>query len=248
MMIEVPVCLAAGEGLVFALQRMDAIGAVIFAALILLSILAWTIMITKFSQVKRARRSSEAFLATLRRDRNFLAMFNQGAKLEGCPLFEIYTIGCRELTTAVPKLEEEPEILRGGTASLGVLNRISVSELERIKTALERAVAEQAVKLEDQIILLGTSVTAAPFLGLLGTVYGIMEAFAGIGMHGDTNINTLAPGIAAALINTVGGLFVALPSLVGYNILLGRIRNLTVNMDNFASELVTWIEKSFLKT
>src|SRR5262245_1908249 len=139
-MIEVPVFLAAGEGLVFALQRMDAIGAVIFGTLILLSILAWTIMITKFNQVKRARRSSEMFWNNLRRDKNFLSMHNQGLKLEGCPLFEIYTAGCRELTNAVPKLEEEPDLLRGGTASLGVLNRINVSELERIKTALERAV------------------------------------------------------------------------------------------------------------
>jgi len=247
-MIEVPVFLAAGEGLVFALRRMDAIGAVIFAALILLSILAWSIMITKFKQVNRARKSSEAFLANLRRDKNFLTMYNQGLKVEGCPLFDIYVAGCKELTGAVPKLEEEPDLLRGGTATLGVLNRISVSELERIKTALERAVAEQAVKLEDQIVLLGTSVTAAPFLGLLGTVYGIMEAFAGIGMHGDASIGVLAPGIAGALINTVAGLFVALPSLIGYNVLLGRNRNLIVSMDNFASELVTWIEKAFLKS
>lgn len=247
-MIVMPCLLAAGEGLVFALQRMDAIGVCIFGALILLSILAWSIMITKFKQVRRARKSSEIFWHNLRREKNFLTMYNQGLKLEGCPLFEIYVAGCRELTSAVPKLEEEPELLRGGPASLGVLNRISVAELERIKTALERAVADQAVALESQIVLLGTSVTAAPFLGLLGTVYGIMEAFAGIGMHGDTNIGTLAPGIAGALINTVGGLFVALPSLVGYNILLGHNRQLIVQMDNFASELVTWIEKGFLKT
>jgi biopolymer transport protein ExbB/TolQ len=247
-MIEVPCFLAAGEGLVFALQRMDAIGAVIFGALIMLSILAWSIMITKFKQVNRAQKSSNLFWNNLRQDKNFLTMYNQELKLEGCPLYEIYVAGCKELTGALPKLEEEPDLLRGGTATLGVMNRINVAELERIKTALERAVAEQAVKLEAQIILLGTSVTAAPFLGLLGTVYGIMEAFAGIGMHGDTNISTLAPGIAGALINTVAGLFVALPSLVGYNVLLGKIRTLTVSMDNFASELVTWIEKGFLKT
>ena len=246
-MSEIPCFLAAGEGLWFALQRMDAIGMCIFGALIMLSILAWSIMITKFKQVGRAQKSSDLFWNNLRRDKNFLTMFNQGLKLEGCPLFEIYVAGCKELTGAVARLDEEPDLLRGGP-SLGVLNRINVAELERIKTALERAVAEQGVKLEDQIILLGTSVTAAPFLGLLGTVYGIMEAFAGIGMHGDTNIGTLAPGIAGALINTVAGLFVALPSLVGYNVLLGKIRNLTVSMDNFASELVTWIEKGFLKT
>jgi biopolymer transport protein ExbB/TolQ len=247
-MIQMPCLLAAGEGLVFALQRMDAIGACIFAALLMLSVLAWSIMITKFKQVNRAQKSSNVFWSNLKRDKNFLTMYNQGLKLEGCPLYEIYMAGCKELTGAVPKLEEEPELLRGSAASIGVLNRINVAELERIKTALERAVAEQAVKLEAQIVVLGTSVTAAPFLGLLGTVYGIMEAFASIGMHGDTNIGTLAPGIAGALINTVAGLFVALPSLVGYNVLLGRIRTLTVNMDNFASELVTWIEKGFLKT
>lgn len=247
-MIAFPFILATGEGLVFALQRMDAIGMCIFGALIMLSVVAWSIMITKYKQVKRAQKSSAVFLNNLRRDKNFLSMFNQNLKLQGCPLFEIYVAGCKELTGAVPKLEEEPDILRGGAASLGVLNRINVAELERIKTALERAVAEQAVKLEESIVVLGTSVTAAPFLGLLGTVYGIMEAFASIGMQGNTQINTLAPGIAGALINTVAGLFVAIPSLVGYNVLLGRIRNLTVSMDNFASELVTWIEKSFLKT
>lgn len=239
--------LALADGLFFALRRIDTIGLCIFIALIMLSILAWSIMITKFKEVSRAQKSSSVFWANLRRERNFLAMYNQGIKLEGCPLWEIYTAGCRELTGAVPKLEDEPDLLRSGPAGLGVLNRISVAELERIKTALERAVAEQAVKLESQITLLGTSVTAAPFLGLLGTVYGIMEAFASIGMVGDTNISTLAPGIAGALINTVAGLFVAIPSLIGYNVLLSRVRHLTVHMDNFASELVTWIEKGFLK-
>lgn len=246
-MIETTAVLAVADGLFFALRRIDTIGLIIFCALILLSILAWSIMITKFREVSRAQKSSAVFLNTIRRDRNFLTMFQQGTKVQGCPLFEVYVAGCRELTGAVPKIEEEPDLLRGGASSLGVLNRISVAELERVKTALERTVADQAVTLESQIVLLGTSVTTAPFLGLLGTVYGIMEAFASIGMAGDTNISTLAPGIAGALINTVGGLFVAIPSLIGYNVLLGRIRHLTVQMDNFASELVTWIEKGFLK-
>src|SRR5262245_55071891 len=124
-MMQLPLFLAAGEGLVFALKRMDAIGMVIFGVLIFLSVLAWSIMITKFNQVNRAQKSSTVFWNNLRRDKNFLTMHNQGLKVEGCPLFEIYTAGCNELTSAVPKLEEEPELIRGGTASLGVLNRIS---------------------------------------------------------------------------------------------------------------------------
>jgi biopolymer transport protein ExbB len=97
---------------------------------------------------------------------------------------------------------------------------------------------EESHRLNNRLVLLTLSVSGAPFLGLLGTVIGIMITFASIAMAGDVNVNTIAPGVAAALTATVSGLVVAIPVLFGYNFLVSRIRELTTGMEVFANELL----------
>ena len=123
----------------------------------------------------------------------------------------------------------------------------SLKSMEHVKRTLERVVAQESLRLESGLILLALAVSGAPFLGLLGTVWGVMDAFAYVAAKGKADLATMAPGVAAALVTTVAGLMVAIPSMFGYNWLVHNLRVLTVELDNFAQELVSKMETEFLK-
>ncbi|MBI4027472.1 MAG: MotA/TolQ/ExbB proton channel family protein [Verrucomicrobia bacterium] len=213
-----PSILATG-GLFYIITMSTAAGKAVMLVLFLLSIISWSVMLTKFKQVHVAQKSGNDFLRALRAEEHFVEIFRKGRAWRDCPLYELYVTGCADVQK---------------NAGMGDKTKLALLE-----SALERAVAEQVVRLESQVSILGTAVGTAPFLGLLGTVWGVMDAFAGVALAGSATIGALAPGISAALITTVIGLIVALPSMVGYNILVAHIRRLTMEMENFASEFVS---------
>ena len=120
--------------------------------------------------------------------------------------------------------------------------KLSDAQYNAIEAVLEREVSGQIQELETRIGLLATLVSVSPFCGLFGTVWGVMLAFCGIAAAGKSDFTALAPGVAGALLTTVAGLIVAIPSLVGYNLLTATIRNLTVTMDNFTEEFMVRIK------
>ena len=125
---------------------------------------------------------------------------------------------------------------------------VSLKGMEHVKRLMENAVAQESLKLESGLILLAIAVSGAPFLGLLGTVWGVMSTFAGIATSPQgANLAAMAPGVSAALITTVAGLLVAIPSMFGYNWLVHNLRVLTVQLDNFAQELVSKMETEYLE-
>ena len=210
-------------GLFYAFGVSTIAGKAVMLLLFLTSIVAWSVMFTKFRQVRLAERHGRDFLKALRSGDRFVEIYKKGTLWKDCPLFDLYLAGCH-----------------GIEGSTGVKDELKVQLLE---ASLERAVAEQVVRLESQVSILGTAVSASPFLGLLGTVWGVMDAFSAVALSGAATIGALAPGIAAALITTVIGLVVALPSMVGYNILVANIRRLTMEMENFASEFISIARK-----
>jgi biopolymer transport protein TolQ len=119
--------------------------------------------------------------------------------------------------------------------------------MEHVKRTLERTVAQQSLKLESGLIALAIAVSGAPFLGLLGTVWGVMSAFGHVARMGSADLKTLAPGVSAALVTTVAGLLVAIPSMFGYNWLVHNLRVQTVELDNFAQELTSHMETEYLQ-
>ena len=123
---------------------------------------------------------------------------------------------------------------------------VSLKHMEHVKRAMENVVAQECLKLESGLILLAIAVSGAPFIGLLGTVWGVMSTFAGIAQQGSATMAAMAPGVSAALITTVAGLLVAIPSMFGYNWLVHNLRAFTVGLDNFAQELVSRMETEFL--
>lgn len=232
-----------GGGLIFALEHSTLPGKLVLMALFVGSVLAWTVMVTKMRVIRRARDRRDRFLALFRSDRQPLHLFWERARFEGTPVFTVYKAGCRELCFQLLGSSEVDETFR---ARLESAPKISASQMRMVQTALERAVGESALRLESQMILLATAVSGAPFLGLLGTVWGVMDTFSDVARAGSANLAAMAPGVSAALITTVTGLLVAIPAMFGYNFLVTTIRAMVVELDNFAAELVSAFEHRYV--
>jgi biopolymer transport protein ExbB/TolQ len=192
-------------------------------------------MTSKALQMRRARKLNYYFEQEFRSQKNVLDIFDRKLHIEGCPLYEVYQTGCVQLDAR----------LRGPGGERRKQS-VSLKNMEHVKRAMENVVAQESLKLESGLILLAIAVSGAPFIGLLGTVWGVMSAFAGIAQSGSATLAAMAPGVAAALITTVAGLLVAIPSMFGYNWLVHNLRAFTVGLDNFAQELVSKMESEFL--
>ena len=209
---------------------------VIIVALMIFSIIAWSVMLFKALQMRRAKRFNHYFDSEFRTQKHVLAIFDRQLHVEGCPLFMVYQAGSTELDQRLKSPGSE-----------GRKQYISLKSMEHVKRTLERTVAQQSLKLESGLILLALAVSGAPFMGLLGTVWGVMSTFGHVAQMGKADLATMAPGVAAALITTVASLLVAIPSMFGYNWLVHNLRVLTVELDNFAQELVSRMETEYLE-
>jgi biopolymer transport protein ExbB/TolQ len=208
---------------------------VIIGCLVVFSIVAWTVMIWKAIQMRRAKRLNSLFSTEFRSQKAVLEVFDRRVQADGCPMFMVYQTGSIELDARL----KTPE---GGRK-----RHVSLKGMEHVKRTLENTVAQESLKLESGLILLAIAVSGAPFLGLLGTVWGVMSTFGHIAQQGSATLSAMAPGVAAALITTVAGLLVAIPSMFGYNWLVHNLRVLTVDLDNFAQELVSKMETEYLE-
>ena len=232
-------CLLAAESqmeLLFIWEKATLEAKIIIILLVIFSIFAWSVMAAKGLQMRRAKRMNGLFDAEFRQQKSVFTIFDKRISVEGCPNFEVYQAGCSELETRLKSKARE-----------GRNSELSLKAMEHVKRTLERTVASESQKLESGLILLAIAVSGAPFLGLLGTVWGVMSAFSDVAMKGQADLQTLAPGVAAALITTVAGLLVAIPSMFGYNWLVHTLRVLTVELDNFAQELVSRMEIEYLR-
>lgn len=212
----------------------------IIVVLVIFSIFAWSIMGTKAVEMRRARRLNRFFDTEFRAQKVVFAIHDRRVQVDGCPMFSVYQAGCQELDSRLRPAESRQR-----------KERLSLKGMEHVKRTLERAVAEQALRLESGLIMLAIAVSGAPFLGLLGTVWGVMSAFSGIARAaaagGRADLAAMAPGVSGALVTTVAGLLVAIPSMFGYNWLVHNLRVLTVELDNFAQELVSKMETEYLR-
>lgn len=227
----------ADGSLYYAFVHSDSMGQGIVILLTLFSIVTWTIMLEKAIGLSRAYKNSRFFLEEFRQKRNPLALRNRAAN-DPSPAARIFESAYSRICQMHG--DEQRMISQGRR----VLND---TELEVIRSTMEENVADQIVKLEDKIIFLMIAVSISPFLGLFGTVWGIMLAFTEMAMQGKPDIQTLAPGVSGALLTTVLGLLVAIPSLVGYNMISFYIKQITVYMDNFVEEFIAKLKMEQLE-
>ena len=208
---------------------------VIIGCLAVFSVVAWSVMISKAIQMRRAKRLNHYFSTEFRSQKAVLDVYDRRVQAEGCPLFAVYQAGSIEIDARL----KNPD---GGRKRF-----VSMKGMEHVKRTLENTVAQESLKLESGLILLAIAVSGGPFLGQLGTVWGVMSTFGHVAQQGSATLAAMAPGVAAALITTVAGLLVAIPSMFGYNWLVHNLRVLTVELDNFAQELVSKMETEYLE-
>jgi len=209
---------------------------IIIILLIVFSIAAWSVMAAKAMQMRRAKKLNACFLTEYHKQSNVLAVYDRQVAVEGCPLYSVYLEGCKALDERLrqPNSQERK-------------THISLKAMEHVKRTLEGAVASQSLQLESGLITLALAVSGSPFLGLLGTVWGVMSTFSHVALKGEATLATMAPGVSAALITTVAGLLVAIPSMFGYNYLVHNLRAMTVQLDNFAQDLASRMEAEYLE-
>jgi biopolymer transport protein TolQ len=227
--MNLPLCLlAAGTNsqITYIWEKATIEAKVIIIFLVIFSMFAWSIMVSKSLQMRRARRLNDLFMSEFRAQKTVLDIHDRRVQVEGCPLFAVYQEGGVETEARLKQADGSRK------------QHVSLKAMEHIKRTMESAVAREALALESGIILLALAVSG---------VWGVMDTFAGVAQAGRADLAAMAPGVAAALITTVAGLLVAIPSMFGYNWLVHNLRVQTVELDNFAQELASKLETEFLK-
>jgi biopolymer transport protein TolQ len=209
--------------------RCDTVGQVITLGLAAFSLVAWTIMLGKHFELKRLRLLNHGFETRLRDERSLLDLPESFRNRRAIPYADLFADAVESYWRAAAICKE-----RG--------DETSRAKLEHAENALQRALARQTLRYESSMIFLASIVSGAPFLGLLGTVWGVMEAFSAVAQQQSSSIAALAPGVSAALLTTIAGLLVAIPSLFGYNFLLNTTKSLITELENYASALADRIE------
>ena len=205
--------------------------------LIAFSVGCWGIALAKSLEMRRARRQSERFTDIFWDAKNLAAIQTASGDLKESPVAQVFRGGYQELQRFTkakrgsPGADDEPEI--GG--------------IENVQRAMTRVRTQQVTRLERGLTFLATTASTAPFIGLFGTVWGIMTAFRGLSTTTSSSIQAVAPGIAEALVATAVGLAAAIPAVVMYNRFARQVRVLTAEMDTFASEFLNIAERHFLK-
>lgn len=232
------------NGLEFGWRQSTTVGIVICVVLAVLSCLSWAAMCGKFFLIHRARRANAEFLAIFRASAHPLALFQSGERHELSPFYHIYYGAARELAFHLVGVDHPDRIFATRLQGAG---RMSPSQMQSVQVAMEQAVAEAALKFEQRMSVVSIALSGAPFIGLLGTVWGVMDSFAALAeAQGNATLQAMAPGVCAALLTTVVGLLVAIPSMFGYNLLVNRIREMIVRLDAFASELCSTFDRNYV--
>ena len=250
----------ASGALRFAFEKATTEGKLTICALIILSVFSWTVIITKSRQLYRARKAARKFFNAYRETRDPLELARRGDEFDGAPAYELYYTGAEEveyhLKNNPVRIEHVKSLATGSSPSAGnaetdilarqITTKISAGSFDQVQVSLERAASQQGLALEKGMIILSTAVAGGPFIGLLGTVWGVMETFSGIARANAASLTAMAPGVAGALIATVVGLFVAIPAMFAYNYMVTMVRAITQELDAFASEYATAIEHKYV--
>jgi biopolymer transport protein TolQ len=214
---------------------------VVLAILFFFSLVSWIIIFAKFLRLRRITSQSEKFVAFFRKSKRFSEVNTIASQLTDSPLTTLFKAGYAELDAQVKANRPDDP---GVTAS-GAAGKLLIKNIAGVERALERAIGVEMSRLTKFMTFLATTASACPFIGLFGTVWGIMVAFRAIGQTGSTSIAAVAPGISEALINTAAGLAAAIPALIFYNYFMGKVRQQRAGMEDFALEFINLAERNF---
>jgi biopolymer transport protein TolQ len=206
--------------------------------LVVFSVVSWAIITFKYRQIRRAKRESDKFIEFFWERRNLSSNHDASRELKASPVGQVFRAGYEELVRVSRAKKESPA---------GEVLTTDLSGVDNVFRAMKRATSMEITKLEKYLTFLATVASSAPFIGLFGTVWGIMNAFMGLSATHSSSIQAVAPGIAEALIATAVGLGAAIPALIFYNNFVHQIKVVAVEMDNFSHEFLNIAERHFLK-
>jgi biopolymer transport protein TolQ len=210
----------------------------VLVLLVVFSLISWGIIIYKGLALHYASSQSETFLQVFRKSSKFSEVNAVCGQLRGSPLVGVFLAGYLEVNQQVKGASQ-------ASVSVSVAPKPTVRSLESLSRSLARAATVEVTRLERRLSFLATTASVTPFVGLFGTVFGIMTAFDDIGRMGSANLAVVAPGISEALITTAAGLVAAIPAAVFFNYYSSRVRVLTAMMDDFAMEFLNIVERNF---
>jgi biopolymer transport protein TolQ len=204
--------------------------------LLVLSVISWTIIFLKFRYYRKIKAENEAFDSDYQRSSKLSELLPASKKYSCSTTAEVFRVGYTELTKMNKSAKDTARS-----------EEISLSSIDNVQRALNRASNTEMTKLESALGFLATTGSASPFIGLFGTVWGIMETFKSIGARGSATLAVVAPGISEALIATAAGLAAAIPAVIFYNYFLNKSKVMVQEMDNFADEFLNIIERYLIR-
>lgn len=209
------------------------IAKLVLLSLVGASVFSWTIIFMKHKKMKQAKTESAAFLNTFWHGQDLEEIYNKSEQYHHSPVANVFKAGFKELKK-ISQIEPKTDLIK----SEGIQN---------IARALNRTSLAEISFLETKVTVLATVASATPFIGLFGTVWGIMNSFQGIGATGSANLAVVAPGISEALITTAAGLAAAIPAVMAYNYFVNRIKIFAVEMDTFSQDFLNIVQRSLMK-
>jgi biopolymer transport protein TolQ len=212
----------------------------VLLALLIFSIVSWAVILMKYRLITKTERENNLFLDSYMNSSKLSDVLPESKRYPNSTIAEVFRAGYLELG----KISRTS---KGTSGDLLDAPGIELRGLDNVERALHRACGTETSKLESMLGFLATTGSACPFIGLFGTVWGIMNAFRGIGARGSATLAVVAPGISEALIATAFGLAAAIPAVVFYNYYLNRIRSIALEMDNFASEFLNIVERHYMQ-
>lgn len=215
----------------------------VMVVLLTFSVVCWGIILTKAIALSRARKDTQLFFDAFRESRKFSVLYAEAKQFTFSPLAHVFKAGYAELSR-LSRIQSTTQATADESSQDMEYERTGMDNIVR---SLQQAVTAERARLERGVNFLATTGSSAPFIGLFGTVWGIMESFRQIGVMKSASLAVVAPGIAEALIATAAGLAAAIPAVIFYNYFLSRINTISTEMDNFSSELVNIIERIYWK-
>lgn len=213
---------------------------IVLVILLGFSVLSWGIILNKWITFRKVTRQSQQFYSFFHKSQQLSEVYNVTDNYPLSPLAGVFKSGYEELRQQV---RAGSPIERGPTQAIN--ERSSIPSVLPIQRALQKSATAEMTSLENSLNWLATTGAVTPFIGLFGTVIGIINAFQGLGSSSATTIQAVAPGISEALVTTAAGLFAAIPAVIGYNQFVHRLKVFGAEIDDFAMEFLNWVERNF---
>lgn len=218
--------------------RSGGVVAFVLLLLVFFSLTSWAIIIWKYFELRRARGGTESFREVFWHAKRLDQLYEESSDFEANPLFNVFSAGYREVDHILKAKGGEEEEMAMSVHATGI---------EGVERALKRAANEELGKLERMLTFLATTASASPFIGLFGTVWGIMNSFREIGIQGTAGLAVVAPGISEALIATALGLAAAIPAVIAYNHYQNQIRVISDEIENFSADFLNLVGRHFMR-